>query len=115
MIPASARKASLASPALGKAAATSGSRTTTALPAAYRDANLLGEPRLKSYSGRISSASTRSAGKLLLRDFFIISSLSACGLPGADDANRLCALDVHDCKQTTSFRNAQQFQPLLYG
>src|SRR5450759_3063217 len=115
MIPASARKASFASPELGKAAATSGSRPTTALPSAYRDANLLGELRLKSYSARISSASTRFAGTLLLRGFFIISSLWACGLSGADDANRLCALDVHDCKQTTLLRNAQQYQPLLYG
>src|SRR5664279_2106752 len=114
MIPASARKASFASPALGKAAATSGSRTTTALPAAYRDANLLGEPRLKSYSGRISSASTRAAGTPLLRDFFIISFLWTCGQSGADDANRLWALNIHNCKQTTLFRNAQQYQPLFY-
>jgi len=39
------------------AAATSGSRTTTALPIAYCAAYLLVIPRLKSYSGRISSAS----------------------------------------------------------
>ncbi len=75
MIPARARKASLASLELGKAAATSGSRTMTALPAAYREANLLGEPRRKSYSGRISSTSTRSAAPRLLGDFFITSSL----------------------------------------
>src|ERR1039457_5281176 len=115
MIPASARNASFASPELGKAAATSGSSTTTALPAAYRDANLLGKLPLKSYSGRISSASTRSAGTPLLWEFFIISSLWTCGLSGADDANRLCALNVHNCKQTTLFRNAQQYQPLLDG
>lgn len=108
MIPASARKASLASSELGKAAATSGSRTTTALPAAYRDANLLGEPRLKSYSRRISSGSTRSAGTPLLGDLFIISSLWTCGLSGADDANRLGAFGVHDCKQTVLFRPTQQ-------
>src|ERR1035438_2418594 len=102
MIPASARRASFASPELGKAAATSGSSTTTALPAAYRDANLLGELRLKSYSGRISSASTRSTGTPLLGDFFISSSLRTCGLPGANDANRLWALAVHNRKQTTS-------------
>src|ERR1039457_5090394 len=115
MIPASARNASFASPELGKAAATSGSSTTTALPAANRDANLLGELRLKSYSGRISSASIRSAGTPLLGDFFIVSSLWTCGLSGAHDANRLCSLDVHNRKQTTLFRNAQQYQPLLYG
>ena len=114
MIPANARKASFASPELGKAAATSGSRTTTALPAAYRDANLLGSPRLKSYSGRISSASTRSAVVPLLRDFFIISSLWTRSLSSTDDANRLGALKVHNCEQTTLFRNAQQYEALLY-
>jgi hypothetical protein len=106
MIPANARKASFASPELGMAAATSGSRTTTALAAAYRDANLLGSPRLKSYSGRISSASTRSAVVPLLRDFFIISSLWTCSLSSTDDANRLGALKVHNREQTTLFRNA---------
>jgi len=115
IIPASARRASFASAEVGKTAATSRSKITTALPAAYRDANLLDEPRLKSYSGRISSVSALSAGTPLLRDFFIVSSLWACGLSGADDANRRCALNVHDCKQTTLFRNAQQYRPLLYG
>src|ERR1035437_10093159 len=115
MIPASARSASFASPELGKAAASSDLSTTTALPAAYRAANLFGELRLKSYSGRISSASIRSTGTPLLGDFFISSSLRTCGLPGANDANRLWALTVHNRKQTTSFRNAQQYQPLLYG
>src|ERR1035438_3456441 len=71
MIPAKARNASFASPELGNAAATSGSRTTTVLPAANCDAYLLREARLKSYSGRISSASTWLTALPLLSDFFI--------------------------------------------
>jgi hypothetical protein len=72
MIPANARKASLAAFALGNTAATSGSNTTTELPAAYFDAYRLGIARLKSYSGRISSG---SAGLRLLDAFFIASGL----------------------------------------
>jgi hypothetical protein len=82
-----ARNASVASPALGKAAATSGSSTTTTLPAAYLDAYLLREARRKSYSGRISSTSAGAAVFSLLSDFFIVPSLVACGLSCADDAN----------------------------
>src|SRR5437763_1212701 len=100
MIPARARNASLASPGVGNAAATSGSSTTTALPAAYRSAYLLGEARLKSYSGRISSASTESAAFLLLGVFFIAPSLTPCGRARADNPNSLATLNVHDCKQT---------------
>jgi hypothetical protein len=107
MIPASARNTSLTSPELGKAAATSGSKTTTVLPAAYRDANLLGEPRLKSYSGRMPPASTRPAPTPLLINFFMISSLVPGGQPGADDANSLLTLGVQDCQQTPLFGNAQ--------
>lgn len=84
MIPASARRASLASPELGNAAATSGSRTTTALPAAYLEEYLLREPRLKSYSGRISSTSDPSAPFTVLDDFFTISSLLAVAASSND-------------------------------
>jgi len=77
MIPARARRASFASAGLGNAAATSGSSTITALPAAYRDAYLLREARLKSYSGRISSASVRLVTPLLLVALFIVPSLAA--------------------------------------
>ena len=100
MIPASARNASLASFELRNAAATSGSSTTTALPAAYRDAYLLGEARLKSYSGRISSASAGPVAFGLIGDLFIVPSFTPRGTPRADDSNGLAALHVHDCKQT---------------
>ena len=63
------------------------------LPAAYRDANLFGEARLKSYCGRISSASIRSAFTPLPGCFFIVSSLRARSPSGADDANELGALE----------------------
>lgn len=114
MIPASARKAALASFEFGKAAATSGSRTITALSGAYRDANLLGAPRLKSYSGRISSALTRSAAPLLV-DLFIVPFLGAGCPSGADDANRLCELDVHNGQQTPLVGNTQKYQSFSYG
>src|SRR5438105_3847499 len=100
MMPARARNASLASPGVGKAAATSGSSTTTTLPAVYRDAYLLGRALLKSYSGRISSVSTELAGLLLLSVFFIFLSLPPCGRPRANNANSLATLNVHDCQQT---------------
>src|SRR5438270_12006016 len=104
MIPARARNASLASPEVGKAAATSGSRTTTALPAAYLDAYLFREARLKSYSGSISSASARSVVLPLLSGFFIIPTLMACGFSRGDDANRIGPVYVHDCEQAAVFR-----------
>jgi hypothetical protein len=113
MIPARARRASLASLELGKAAATSGSKTTTALPTAYLEAYLLREPRLKSYSGRISSASDPSAAFVLLDDFFIIPSLLACGLSRADDAHDTVPIYIHDDNQTTVFRKPEQNEPLF--
>jgi hypothetical protein len=91
MIPAKARSASFASRALGNAAATSGSSTTTALPATYRDAYLLGRAWLKSYSGRISSAPTRSVDLRLLDDLFIVSSFlrSHRAAPGVAESRPL--------------------------
>src|ERR1017187_7080310 len=106
MIPARARNASFASPELGNAAATSGSRTTTALPAAYRDAYLLREARLKSYSGRISSASTWLTTSLLLSDFFMVPSFTAGCRPRADDANRAAPLSIHDRETKRHFQFA---------
>src|ERR1022692_3419671 len=106
MISARARSASLASLELGNAAATSGSSTTTALPAAYRDAYLLREARLKSYSGRISSASTWLTTSLLLSDFFMVPSFTAGCRPRADDGNRSGALSIHDREQTAHLRTA---------
>src|ERR1019366_307604 len=113
MIPARARNASFASPEFGKAAATSGSRTTTALPLVYRDANLLGEARLKSYSGRISSASTWLTTSALLSDFFMVPSFTAGRRPRADDANRSAPLSIHDREQTAHLRKAWKYRPLF--
>lgn len=113
MIPARARKASLASPELGNAAATSGSKTTTALPEAYREAYLLRVAPLKSYSGRISSASTGLTGSLLLRDFFIVPSFTARRRSRADDANHSDPLRIHDRKQTATLRKAYERKPLF--
>src|ERR1039458_2170091 len=111
MIPARALNASFASPALGNAAATSGSKTTTAHPAAYRDAYLLREARLKSYSGRISSASTWLTTSPLLSDFFMVPSFTAGCRSRADDANRSAPLSIHDRKQTAFLRKAQEHEP----
>src|SRR5437870_3086197 len=113
MIPANARNASLTSPEVGNAAATSGSSTTTALPATYRDAYLLREAALKSYSGRISSASTVLPVSVLLRGLFIIPSLIVGGESRADDANYLAPVNIHDSKQSLAFRKAQQHEPLF--
>src|ERR1035438_1364826 len=106
MIPARARNASFASPELGNAAATSGSRTTTALPLMYRDAYLLGAARLKSYSGRISSASTWLTAAPLLGDFFMVPSFMAGCRPRADDANRPAPFSIHHRAQTGGLRKA---------
>ena len=92
MIPAGAGKASLASAGFGNAAATSGSSTITALPAAYRDAYLLREARLKSYSGRISSPSACLVTSRSLSDLSIVASLTTGCQPRADDPNRAAGL-----------------------
>ena len=113
MIPARARNASLASPELGNAAATSGSSTTTALPAAYRDAYLFGVACLKSYSGRISSGSAWSEILRLVVDLFIVFSFTPCGTSCTDNSNSLAPVDVHDCKQIFAFRKTQQYEPLF--
>src|ERR1019366_5728401 len=68
------------------------SSTTTILPAAYCDAYLFGRAWLKSYSGSISSASTRPASPTFLCSFFILSPLTGCRRPGADKANCFPAL-----------------------
>src|SRR5437016_2312624 len=103
MIPARARNASLASPEVGNTTATSGSSTTTALPAAYRDAYLLGLARLKSYSGRISSASVRPVALLFIACFFIVFSFTPCGTPRADDSNGLSPVHVHELQANACF------------
>ena len=111
MIPAKARNASFASPELGNAAATSGSRTTTALPLVYRDAYLLGAARLKSYSGRISSASTWLTTSALLSDFFMVPSFTPGCRSRTDDAHRSAPLSIHYRKQTAVLRKAQEHEP----
>jgi hypothetical protein len=93
MISAKVRNASLAAFALGNAAATSGSRTTTELPAAYFDAYGLAAARLKSYSGNMSSGSTA----LRLGAFFIVLSFTPCSLACADNSNFFVTFNVHDC------------------
>src|SRR6202023_1548972 len=97
IIPASARNASLASPEFGKAAATSGSRTITALAPAYRGGDLLGSLRLKSYSGRIWLGSTRSVAARLPGDFFLVFSLRTGGRSGLSNSNSLGPFDEHGC------------------
>src|ERR1044071_7322026 len=105
MIRAKARKASLASPDVGNAAATSGSSTTTALPAEYLDADPFGSARLKSYSGRISLGPVRAVVTLALRRaLFIVPSLTMSGAPRADDPNGFAALDVHHRDQSSRLR-----------
>ena len=99
MIAARARKASLASPAVGNAAATSGSRTTTALPAAYRDAYWFRRALRKSYSGKISSAGICRSTPPLFRVFLIISPLASRRPPSTNDTNCLTAIDEHHCQQ----------------
>src|SRR5579871_1482185 len=89
MMPANARKASFASRELGNAAATSGSRTTMVLLCAYREAYLLRDAWLKSYSGRISSASSGRPAERLVRIFFIIPLLPFRRPARADDPNPL--------------------------
>jgi hypothetical protein len=101
MIPAKARNASLAALALGNAAATSGSSTTTELPAAYFDAYGLRTALLKSYSGRISSGSDAVH---FLGAFFIVLSFTPRGPPGADSSTLFPTFHVHDCNQTLALR-----------
>ena len=113
MIAARARNASLASPEVGNAAATSGSRTTTELPAAYRDAYGFGFALLKSLSGRISSPRLRLLASCLLGGLFIVLSLTPGGRPRTDDPNCLAAIHEHHGEQMLVSRNAQQHQTLL--
>jgi hypothetical protein len=113
MVRAKARNASLASPEVGNAAATSGSSTTTALPAAYRDAYLLRVARLKSYSGRISSASTRFVPLSLVGDFFTVPSLAGRRPSRPNDTNCSVLVNVHHRKQTMVLSKAQEHEPFF--
>ena len=84
---------------LGNAAATSGSSTTTELPAAYFDAYGLRAALLKSYSGKMSSGSDAIR---FLGAFFIVLSFTPRSPPGTDDSKFFPTLHVHDCHQTTA-------------
>src|ERR1043165_2553400 len=113
MIVAKARNASLASRAVGNAAATSGSRTTTELPAAYRDAYLLRGASRKSYSGRISSRGGCCSIFSLPRVFFIVFPLSSSRSPSTDDPDCLAALDKHYCRKAFLRRKTKESEPFL--
>lgn len=113
MILASARKASLTSPALGNTDATSGSRTTTTLPARYRDAYLFARPPLKSYSGSISSFATRPLALGLTLSLLIASSLPSCRLPGTDKTNRLVVFGKHHGQDSSPLGKSEQHVALF--
>ena len=77
----SPRNAAFTARAVGNAAATSGARTTTFVPCAYRFAYLPRTPPLKSYSARMGLSRTWPVG------FFISAPLAAAGLACTDEAD----------------------------
>jgi hypothetical protein len=83
------------------------------LPEAYCEANRLGRAWLKSYSGMISSRSSRPAALLFLRAFSIVSPLTAGRPPRANQANGLAAFREHDGKEAASSRTPQQDLPFF--
>jgi hypothetical protein len=95
MTRANARRASFASRGPGNTAATAGSRVTVRLPFAYREAYLLRRARLKSYSGRTSSARRRRPATVLAFTFFMNSPLAARRLARTDQPDRIAALREH--------------------
>src|ERR1700751_915410 len=99
MTPAKARRASFASRAPGKTAATSGSSVTTTLPLAYREAYLFGRERLKSYSGKTSSVSGWRMRTFLVLGFLILPSLPRRCPPRADEMNRFASFGKHHDEQ----------------
>jgi hypothetical protein len=103
----------LASRAPGKTAATSGSKVTTTLPFAYREAYGFGRARLKSYSGRTSSSGMRSIAVFLLFGFLMFFSLAARCSAGADQVNYAIALSEHYHEQAAPVRLAEEDEPLL--
>ena len=113
------RSAVLTAFAVGNARATSGSRTTTLLPAANRPAYLPRTPPEKSYSvgmGRSRTARALPAAPRFAEDlpglfavFFILSPLVRGGASGADDAYHRCrALDMNDNEEAIQFRSAEE-------
>src|SRR3972149_9575888 len=63
---------------------------------------LFGRARLKSYSGRMSSTPTLRGVASLALALFIVSPLTACGLPCADQANRFATFREHDREEPLS-------------
>ena len=94
------RRAWFTSRSLRKAAATSGSRSTTVLLLRYAFTYLPRTPPLKSYSARIGGSRRvdvdfrAAVGRLLA--FFITLSFSTTGKPSADDSNLVVTLGVGD-------------------
>lgn len=103
--PAILRRARFTEAESGKAAATSGSRTTTFVPSAYRLAYLPRTPPRKSYSGRMVSGSDTFSGF-----FFIDLALKARRRPGIDKANRI-AICVGDNNQSLPMRCPNREKP----
>src|ERR1044071_2168794 len=101
---ANARSASLTAFESGNDWATSASRTTALTTPRNRAAYGFGLPRLKSYSGRISSRSTAApeATDLRARSFFMISAFTPRGFACTDQADAIApALREHDGQQST--------------
>ncbi len=107
---ASVRSASLTAWLSGKSCATSGSRSTTLVPCAYRAAVTPRTALEKSYSGRIVSPS--AAGFLVLV-VFIFPSLVARGQSGADDPCPWRPLGIRDHHEPRSARHPEHDEALL--
>ena len=88
MISIRARRAWLAEAESGKTSATSGSRTTTLLPAAYRWAYFPRTPFAKSYSSNISGA------ELFSGSFSVGSPFSRRREPGTDDTDHYLTIMI---------------------
>src|SRR5262245_20538798 len=113
MTRASARRASFASRGPGNTAATSGSSVTVRLPFAYREAYLFRRARLKSYSGRTSSARRRRAARVLAFAFLMNSPLAARRLARADQPDHIVAFREHYHEQPAPRRLPEQYEPLF--
>src|SRR3990172_3526110 len=74
---------------------------------------LFGRARLKSYSGRMSSTPTLRGVASLALALFIVSPLTACGLPCADQANRFATFRKHDREDPLSLGLPEQHVTVL--
>src|SRR5437660_1395765 len=107
---ANVRKASLTARLSGKSRATSGSRSTTLVPCAYRAAVTPRAALEKSYSGRIVSASAATFFALVV---FIFPSLSARGESGTDDSCSWRPLGIRDYDEPRSLGYPEQQKALF--